>query len=182
VPRAIAGGSLEDMGPRQLFLTHQDEQDSSSRWESSRSKIRTTTTRYSVYPLPLDRPPAGMTVTRIQCGKCGQEMRWKVYSAQLGRRRRRWAIACGAALLPCVIAALLAPGTLTILNAPTWARIVGVTLAVMSSGIFAAGMMLLAGPDNMGVRLRGGGTTHSVRDNSATVVTTEDTVREPPRR
>jgi hypothetical protein len=170
------------MEARQLFLAHQDEQRSSWRRESSRSKIRTTTTRYSVYPLPLDRPSAGMTVTVIRCGKCGREMQWKVYSAPLGRRRRRWTRACGWVLLACAIAALPAFITLSARHAPAWIRIAAVTPAVMTGTIFGLGLVLLEGRDNRGVRLRGGGLTHSVRDNDATVVTTQAIEREPPRR
>ena len=165
------------MGPQQLFLAHQDE-----RTESSRGKITTTTTRYSVYPLPPDRPPTGMTVTMIRCGKCGREMRWKVYSASLARRRRRRAMASGGALLACAIAGLPALWTLAGLNAPGWARMMGVALVVMATVNFGVGMVLLEGPGIKGVRLRGGGLTHSVRDNDATVVTTQATKSEPPRR
>lgn len=67
-------------------------------------------------------------------------------------------------------------------HAPTWIRIVAVTPAVMTGTVFGVGMVLLEGPDNRGVRLRGGGLTHSVRDNDATVVTTRAIEREPPRR
>src|SRR5258707_4916733 len=169
----MMAGSLEDMWPQQVFLAHQDEQRSSWRRESSRSRIRTTTTRYSVYPLPLDRPRTGMTMTRIRCGECGREMRWKVYSAPLARRRRRWTRACGWALLACVIAAWPTLGTLTALNAPAWARIVAVTLFAMSGVIFGVSMVLLEGPDIKGVRLPGGGLAPSVRGNDATVVITQ---------
>lgn len=173
---------MEDVWPRQVFLAHQDEQHSSLRRVSSRTKIRTTTTRYSVYPLPLDRPRTGMTMTMIRCGKCGREMRWKVYSAPRARRRRLWTKACGWALLACAIAALPTFITLSAEHAPTWIRIVAVMPALLTTAIFAVGVVLLDGPDNWGVRLRGGGLTHSLRNDDATVVTTQETVREPPRR
>ena len=165
------------MGPQQLFLAHQDE-----RTESSRGKITTTTTRYSVYPLPLNRPPAGMTMTMIRCGKCGWEMRWKVYSAPLARRRRRWTKACGGVVLACAIAGVPALWTLAGLDAPVGARMAGVALAMMTPVNFGVGMVLLEVPGIKGVRLRGGGLTHSVRDNDATVVTTQATKTAPPRR